>query len=105
MTRIALVTLTLLGGIVNVQAGGYPYSNVRKGNNGFASDAASFDAATTFCDKTYGRHNDTAAAHRRCMLSRGWKLGKKGIDDKYEEDLNNVQQQLLNEQWQREESN
>jgi len=32
------------------------------------------------------------------MLSRGWKLGKKGVDDKYEEDLNNVQQQLLNEQ-------
>ncbi len=98
MTRIALITLALLGGIVNVQADGYPYSNLRKGNNGFASDAASFDAATAFCDKTYGRNNDTTAAHRRCMLSRGWKLGKKGIDDKYEQDLNNVQQQLLNEQ-------
>jgi len=85
MARVILMTLLLLGGIVNVQAGGYPYSNMRKGNNGFASDAASFDAATAFCDKTYGRDNDTTAAHRRCMLSRGWKLGKKGIDDKYEQ--------------------
>lgn len=105
MTRIFLITLLLLGGMVNVQAGGYPYSNVRKGNSGFASDAGSFDSATTFCDKTYGRDKDTTAAHRRCMLSRGWKLGKKGIDNGYEKDLNNVQQQLLNEQWQREESN
>jgi hypothetical protein len=98
MTRVALITLALLGGIVNAQADGYPYSNVRKGNNGFASDSASFDAATAFCDKTYGRNNDATTAHRRCMLSRGWKLGKKGIDDKYEEDISNVQQQLLNQQ-------
>jgi len=35
MIRIALITLALLGGIVNVQADGYPYSNVRKGNSGF----------------------------------------------------------------------
>ena len=76
MARVILMTLLLLGGIVNVQAGGYPYSNMRKGNNGFASDAASFDAATAFFDKTYGRDNDTTAAHRRCMLSRGWKLQK-----------------------------
>lgn len=85
MTRIALIVLVLISDVVNVQADGYPYLNVRKGNNGFASDSGSFDAATAFCDKTYGRDNDTTAAHRSCMLSRGWKLGRKGIDDKYEE--------------------
>ncbi|MGD0640989.1 MAG: hypothetical protein ABSC22_09610 [Roseiarcus sp.] len=89
VTRIAIVTLLLLGGVANVQADGYPYLNVRKGDDGFASDAASFNAATAFCDKTYGRDNDTSAAHRKCMLSRGWELGKKGIDDKYEDDINN----------------
>jgi hypothetical protein len=67
--RAIIAAALLLGAVLNAQAAGQPYSDVRKPGTG-----TDFDSAGAYCDQKYG--DDLRPAHKACMLSRGWRLEK-----------------------------
>ena len=85
MKRMVLIAALLLGTSLSAQADTVTYHNVLQTPRN--DDQLHQDGY--YCDAQVGPDRNgvpTSAAYKQCMLSRGWKLGKKGIDDKYEEE-------------------
>jgi hypothetical protein len=67
MKRVIVVVVLLFGSALNAQAAGW-YAQ----SSGPAT--TSLEAATAYCGQTYGAQKYATAAHRKCMLARGWRL-------------------------------
>jgi hypothetical protein len=67
MKHVIVVVVLLFGSELNAQAAGWYASVKSPGDNDLA-------AATVYCDQTYGAQKYATAAHRKCMLARGWRL-------------------------------
>jgi hypothetical protein len=78
LVRSVILAVLLLGAVDSAEASGQPYSFVGKPQLGIdgAESKVSFDTASAYCDRRYGADNDKAAAHKKCMLDRGWRLEK-----------------------------
>jgi hypothetical protein len=78
LARAVILAALLSVAVVDAEASGQPYTYVGKPQLGIDSPQAnaSFDAASAYCDQRYGADNDKAAAHKKCMLDRGWRLEK-----------------------------
>ena len=67
MKRVIVVVVLLFGSWLNAQAAGW-YSSLKSPNDNSLADASAY------CDQAYGSHKYETAAHRKCMLARGWRL-------------------------------
>jgi hypothetical protein len=72
MKRLSLVTLLLLGGVLNAHADNDVYTNISKQRRG--DDALQVD--TSSCSQALGAPQDgtpTPKAYKSCMLAHGWR--------------------------------
>jgi hypothetical protein len=78
LARAVILAALLSGAVVDAEASGQPYTYVGKPQLGIDSPQAnaSFDTASAYCDQRYGADSDKTAAHKKCMLDRGWRQEK-----------------------------
>ena len=72
MKRLGLITLLLLGGVLNAYADNDVYNNITRHRRG---DGV-LQADTSTCSQMLGAPQSgtpTPKAYQRCMLSRGWR--------------------------------